>query len=132
MIANADSAGGVIEAIETAVLAKLMPVADAPTVAGPPAREMALTLLGQIRNADVDRRLLSEEYSAFLSPARLSAMSKSLQDAGEITDARPGVLVERGGMEVSTLLFTAGTTPASALMYRSPDGAVQQFLFSRR
>ncbi len=132
VIANADSAGGVIEAIETAVLAKLMPVADAPTVAGPPAREMALTLLGQIRNADVDRRLLSEEYSAFLSPARLSAMSKSLQDAGEITDSRPGVLVERGGMEVSTLLFTAGTTPASALMYRSPDGAVQQFLFSRR
>ena len=132
VIANADSAGGVIEAIEAAVLAKLMPVADAPTVAGPPAREMALTLLGQIRNSAVDRSVLSEEYSAFLTPARLAAMSQSLQDAGEITESRPGVLVERGGMEVSTLLFTAGTTPASALMYRTPDGAVQQFLFSRR
>ena len=103
-----------------------------PTVAGPAAREVALTLLGQIRKGDVDRSLLSEEYSAFLSPARLSGMAKSLQDAGEITESRPGVLVERGGMEVSTLLFTAGTTTASALMYRTPDGKVQQFLFSRR
>ena len=132
VIANADSAGGLLEAVEAGVLAKLMPVADAPKVAGPPARDMALTLLTQIRNGEVDRSELSEEYSAFLSPARLAGMAKSLQDAGEITESRPGVLVERGGMEVSTLLFTAGSTAASALMYRSPDGKVQQFLFSRR
>ena len=45
VMANADWAGGVLDTIESAVLAKLMPVADAPTVSGPPAREVALDLL---------------------------------------------------------------------------------------
>ena len=76
-MANADWAGGVLDAIETAVLAKLMPTADAPTVAGPAAREMALDLLGQIRTGEVNRALLGDEYSAFLTPARLAVMSKS-------------------------------------------------------
>ena len=35
-------------------------------------------------------------------------------------------------MEVSTLRSQLGTTTASTLMYRTPDGKVQEFLFSRR
>lgn len=132
VMANYDWAGGVLDTIQSAVLAKLLPVADAPVVEGPPAREVALELLAQIRKGDVDRAQLGEEYSAFLTPARLAVMSKSLVDAGDITDVQAGAIRERGGMEVSTLTFRAGTTPASTLMYRTPDGKVQEFLFSRR
>ncbi len=132
VMANADWAGGVLDTIESAVLAKLMPVADAPTVSGPPAREVALDLLAQIRKGEVNRALLGDEYSAFLTPARLSVMSKSLVDAGEVRDVQPGAIRERGGMEVSTLSLVVGTTPATTLMYRTPDGKVQEFLFSRR
>lgn len=132
VMANADWAGGVLDAIESAVLARLMPVADAPAVAGPPAREMALTLLAQIRAGEVDRALLGDEYSAFLTPARLAVLSKSLSDAGPLGDVQPGAIRERGGMEVSSLTFKAGQTSAATLMYRTPDGRVQEFLFSRR
>ena len=132
VMANADWAGGVLDAIETAVLARLMPTADAPTVAGPAAREMALDLLGQIRTGEVNRALLGDEYNAFLTPARLAVMSKSLVDAGAVSEVQPGPTRERGGMEVSSLTFKVGQTVANTLMYRTPDGKVQEFLISRR
>jgi D-alanyl-D-alanine carboxypeptidase len=132
VMANADWAGGVLDTIESAVLAKLLPVADAPVVNGPPAKDVALDLLRQIRTGTVNRTLLGEEYDAFLTPARLAVMSTSLTDAGEISDVQPGPIRERGGMEVSTLSFKAGSVSASALMYRTPDGRVQEFLISRR
>lgn len=132
VMANADWAGGVLDTIEREVLAKLMPVADAPVVAGLPARDVALDLLDQIRKGDVDRAALGEEYSAFLTPARLAVMSKSLAAAGAVHDVTAGPIRERGGMEVSSLAIMVGDTPASTLMYRTPDGKVQEFLFSRR
>lgn len=132
VMANADWAGGVLDTIEREVLAKLMPAADAPAVAGRPAREVALDLLAQIRRGEVDRSALGHEYSAFLTPARLAVMSRSLVDAGEVRDVTAGPVRERGGMEVSTLSLVVGQTPATTLMYRTPDGKVQEFLFSRR
>lgn len=132
VMANADWAGGVLDTIEREVLAKLMPVADAPVVEGLPAREVALDLLEQIRKGDVDRTALGEEYSAFLTPARLAVMTTSLNAAGAVHDVTAGPIRERGGMEVSSLSIMVGSTPASTLMYRSPDGKVQEFLFSRR
>ncbi len=59
-------------------------------------------------------------------------MSKSLVEAGEVSDVQPGAIRERGGMEVSSLALKVGATGASTLMYRTPDGKVQEFLFSRR
>ena len=132
VIANADWAGGVLDAIESAVLAKLMPAADAPVVTGPRATEVALQLLAQIRAGGVDRRLLGDEYSAFLTPERLAVMSQSLVAAGEVSDVVPGAIRERGGMEVSSVRVVLGTTPATTLMYRTPDGKVQEFLVNRR
>jgi CubicO group peptidase (beta-lactamase class C family) len=132
VIANSDWADGLLNTIESEVLAKLLPVADAPSVRARPAREVALDLLAQIRRGEVDRGQLGEEYNVFLTPARLALMSKSLVDGGEVTDVQAGPIRERGGMEVSTLLLKVGQTAASTLMYRTPDGKVQEFLFSRR
>jgi hypothetical protein len=110
----------------------MMPAANAPKIAGPPAREAALDMMRQIRSGTVDRSKLADEYNAFLTPARLAAMSKSLRDAGEISQVEPGSIGERGGLEVSTLRMLLGTTPISTLMYRAPDGKIEEFLFSRR
>lgn len=132
VIANSDWAGGVLDTIQDAVLAKLLPVADAPKVAGPSARDAALALLREIRSGTVDRSKLGAEYNAFLTPARLAAMSKSLADAGEIGTVEPGGISERGGLEVSTLRVIVGTTPIRTLMYRAPDGKIEEFLFNRR
>ena len=111
VMANADWSGGVISAISEAVLAKMMPVADAPVVAGRPAKDVALDLLSQIRAGKVDRSLLGDEFSAFLTPERLAVMSKSLVDAGEVSGIETGPTSERGGMEVSQVRLLVGTTP---------------------
>jgi CubicO group peptidase (beta-lactamase class C family) len=132
VMANADWAGGVLDTIQDAVLARLMPAADAPKIAGLPARDAALEMLRQIRSGTVDRSLLAGEYSAFLTPERLAVMSKSLRDAGEISQVESGPIGERGGLEVSTLRMLAGTTPIRSLMYRAPDGKIEEFLFNRR
>ncbi len=132
VMANADWAAGVLDTIQEAVLAKLLPVADAPKVNGPPARDMALEMLRQIRSGTVDRALLSDEYNAFLTAERLAMMSKSLIDAGEVSQAEAGPISERGGLEVSTVRLLAGTTPIRTLMYRAPDGKIEEFLFNRR
>ena len=132
VMANADWAGGVLDAIQEAVLAKLTPVADAPAVNAGPAKEVALDMLRQIRAGSVDRSHLGEEFNAFLTPTRLAVMQTSLLDAGEVRDAVAGAIRERGGMEVSSVQLMLGTTPASTLMYRTPDGKIQEFLFNRR
>ena len=132
VMANSDWAGGVLDAIQDAVLAKLMPAADAPAITGKPAREVALGMLDQIRAGSVDRSQLSEEYSAFLTDARLAAMAKSVRDAGAVGHVVAGPIRERGGMEVSSLELTLGDTRASTLMYRTPDGKIQEFLINRR
>ncbi len=132
VMANADWAGGVLDAIESAVLEQLMPVADAPTVSGPPARDVALDLLAQIRAGSVDRALLGDEYSAFLTPARLAVMSQSLVDAGEV-DRRAGRTDPRAWRHGGVVAAPgSGRRPPARLLYRSPDGKVQEFLFSRR
>ena len=89
-------------------------------------------MLRQIRAGSVDRSHLGEEFNAFLTPTRLAVMQTSLLDAGEVRDAVAGAIRERGGMEVSSVQLMLGTTPASTLMYRTPDGKIQEFLFNRR
>ncbi len=71
VIANADWSGGVLNTIQDAVLAKLLPAADAPVIAGQPAKDVALDLLAQIRAGKVDRSQLGDEYNAFLTDERL-------------------------------------------------------------
>ena len=89
-------------------------------------------MLDQLRSGAVDRSQLSEEYNAFLTDARLTALAKSIRDAGPVGDVVSGPIRERGGMEVSTLELTLGGTRASTLMYRTPDGKIQEFLVNRR
>jgi D-alanyl-D-alanine carboxypeptidase len=132
VIANADWAGGVLDTIQEAVLAKLMPVAEAPKVNGPPAQDVALEMLRQIRSGTIDRQLLADEYSAFLTPARVKAMAQSLVEAGEVSQVEAASISERGGLEVSTVRLMVGKTPIRTLMYRSPDGKIEEFLFNRR
>ena len=133
VIANADYSGGVLDTIQDAVLAKMMPAANAPKIAGPPAMEMALDLLRQIRAGAVNRSLLSDEYNAFLTPQRLASdVEVAYRTPARSARSQFGSIGERGGLEVSTLRMMAGTTPISTLMYRAPDGKIEEFLFSRR
>jgi hypothetical protein len=103
-----------------------------PVVEGIPALDAIADMLNQLRKGNVDRSRLGEEFNAFLTPDRVRAASVSLRRLGrpkkmDLTRTR-----ERGGMEVSVVNLKLGRQEARAVMYRTPDGKIQEFLVGPR
>jgi CubicO group peptidase (beta-lactamase class C family) len=121
-----------IGALNQELVAKVMPKSpDVPTVKGLSALDAAKKFLSELERGQVDRASLGEDFSFFLTPAKVAAGRKALNAMGPISNIRIGGVGERGGMEVATVLFDIGKTPSRGLLYRTPDGKVQEFLFSR-
>jgi CubicO group peptidase (beta-lactamase class C family) len=108
------------------------PPQGVPSIAGPAAPEAARLLFLALQAGKVDRAQLGEEYSYFLTDEKIRGASARLQPYGEPTKVDTLSVNERGGMEVARtrLAFSGGKT-LTGLMYRTPDGKVQQFFVSR-
>lgn len=108
------------------------PAANVPPINGPAAAEAARQLFLALQAGKVDRALLGEEYNAFLSDEKVAGASTRLKAFGEPAKVDVMNVSERGGMEVAgtRLTFADGRT-LTGLMYRTPDGKVQQFFVSR-
>jgi hypothetical protein len=129
LLSNTDFAA--IGPLNAALVGKLIPRVDAPPVAGASALEAAKGFLSGLAQGKVDRATLSADFDAFLTPELVTVGQKSLGKAGAVSGIEVGRPTERGGMEVVSVRFKAGSTPAHALMYRSPDGKIEEFLISR-
>ncbi|MGH7562101.1 MAG: serine hydrolase domain-containing protein [Gemmatimonadales bacterium] len=129
LMANRDFA--VLNPLREAILAKLLPASDVPAVRGEPAEATVRAFLRNLREQTVDRAQLGEEYSAYLTDARIAEAAQTLA-RNEPSEFETAALSERGGMEVSRIRFKLGRKLALALMYRTPDGRIQQFLFFRQ
>ena len=62
----------------------------------------------------------------------LNLARASLSQLGPVRSVQVAQTYERGGMEVAVLRLEVGKTGAQGLMYRTPDGKIQEFLLSRR
>jgi D-alanyl-D-alanine carboxypeptidase len=102
-----------------------------PAIAGPVAADAAKALFLALQAGAVDRTALGEEFSWFLTDEKIQGASARLKPYGVPTAVTVTSIGERGGMEVSTaeLKFAAGTL--QTLMYRTPDGKVQQFFVNK-
>jgi D-alanyl-D-alanine carboxypeptidase len=130
LLANTEGAS-VGDLHQTLLSLVLMPPATVPSVTGPPATELARRLFEQLQTGQLDRTLLSEELSLYYDDARVQEAAPRLAALGvpsSVTADRPR---ERGGMEVTTLTFEFADRSIKALLYRSPDGKVQEFLLVR-
>jgi D-alanyl-D-alanine carboxypeptidase len=103
-----------------------------PKVSGPPAKEAALDFLHQMQAGKLDRDKLGEEFSLFVSDERLQAAAPRLKAMGEPEKVEVSGVYERGGMEVSSIHFKFKTATLGGLLYRSPDGKIQQFLIRKQ
>ncbi|HZS58133.1 MAG TPA: serine hydrolase domain-containing protein [Gemmatimonadaceae bacterium] len=126
MLANTDFAS--LGALEDSILTRLVPHIDIPAINGPSAVDAARTFLVSLQAGRVDRSTLGDDYSAFLTPQLIAGATKSL---GPISDVQVVNRGERGGMEVAAIRFKTGRQTAGALMYRTPDGKIQEVLFQR-
>jgi D-alanyl-D-alanine carboxypeptidase len=114
------------------LLAKLLPrTGDVPTVQGLSALDAAKKFLSELEQGRVDRTTISADFDAYLTQDKVSTAQRALNALGPISNVRVAGLRERGGMEVATVQFNVGSTAAQGLMYRTPDGKLEEFLFSR-
>jgi D-alanyl-D-alanine carboxypeptidase len=113
------------------LVSKLIPRVDVPAVRGLSALDAARKFLTELEKGTVDRSTLAPDFDAFLTPAKLAAAQHALNALGAIARIRVVNTVERGGMEVAVVQFDVGGVSAQGLMYRDPDGKVEEFLFSR-
>lgn len=121
-----------IGALDQELLSKLMPRGvDVPVVHGPSALDAATKFLTELAQGQVDRSTISPDFDAYLTADKLTTAQRSLNALGSIGNIKVAGLRERGGMEVAIVTFTVGSTPAQGLMYRDPDGKIEEFLFSR-
>jgi len=132
LLVNQEAVGALLGELRDEIVDLLLPDEDqVPVVVGPSALEAAVSFLRQLRAGEVDRTELGEEFSAFLSPAKVKAASASLSALGEMKSAEVESAHERGGMEVTTIKFQLGAEDLRANMFRTPDGKIQQLLIYR-
>jgi CubicO group peptidase (beta-lactamase class C family) len=97
-------------------------------VEGPSTADVAKEVFAALQAGRVERSRFGDDYNFFLTDAKLQAASSRLRALGAPTQVDVESKAERGGMEQATLRFTFGAMKFRAMMFRSVDGKVQQFL----
>jgi len=101
---------------------------EVPHVNGPAPAEAAKAFFRKLQSGTVDRSELSEDFSVFLTPEKARAAAERLASFGPPTGADVRSVGERGGMEVASVRLAFPSRRIDALMYRTPDGKLQEFL----
>jgi D-alanyl-D-alanine carboxypeptidase len=99
------------------------------TVAGVPAADAARELFRAMQRGIIDRSKLGPEFAEYMSEARVKKVAPTLAALGEPEKIDVKDIDERGGAENASLeLRFKGGTKVRAILHRSPDGKIQQFL----
>ena len=102
-----------------------------PAIAGPPVAEQAVAFFKSLQQGKVDRSGLGEEFSHFLKDRVIPGAAARMKAYGEPVKAEVESIGERGGMEVSTTRLEFASGSLKVLMYRTPDGKIQQIFFQK-
>jgi D-alanyl-D-alanine carboxypeptidase len=101
--------------------------ANVPTVKGPLPVEMARRLFTNLQAGEINRAEFSADFNGYLTDLKIAGTSQRLKRLGTLGKAELVSTQERGGMEVSTTRLIFPAESLRALMYRKPDGTVEQF-----
>jgi CubicO group peptidase (beta-lactamase class C family) len=104
---------------------------EIPRVDGPEPGEKALAMFKALQSGTLDRPGLGAEYSVYVTAAMARAAAIRLRHYGKPTGVTVRSVGERGGLEVSSVRVAFGDRSLDALMYRSRDGKVQEYLLFR-
>jgi len=104
-----------------------LPGKGVPVIAGPPAPEQSRALFLEFQSGTVDRSKLSPDFNWFLTGAKIRGAAERLKAYGPPTATALESINERGGMEVTSVRLRFGDKSLRSLMYRTPDGKIQQY-----
>jgi hypothetical protein len=108
------------------------PAVVVPKVEGPSADVVVLDLVRQMTAGAVDRSKLGEAYGQFLDEARLQGVTARLKELGELKKTTLDDVGERGGMEVASVTIAFANKALTGVLYRTPDGKVQELLLEEK
>ena len=101
-----------------------------PAIKASPAAETIKAIFAQLQRGKIDRRQFGEEFNLYLTEEKLAGASKRLKPYGTPKSVVVLSSNERGGMEVTTTRLTFAKARLQTLMYRMPDGKIEQFFVS--
>jgi hypothetical protein len=78
-----------------------------------------------------DRGRLGDEFNALLTEDRVQEAAPRLKALGEPVSVEVDGASERGGMEVASIRFRFKKATLRALLYRTTDGKIHEFLIRR-
>jgi D-alanyl-D-alanine carboxypeptidase len=125
MIANTGAGLGQLPEQLFGLLLKEQP--NIPRINGPETAAAVRKLFGELQQDKIDRSQLAEAFNWFLTPQKVTAAAKRLKPFGPPTKVEVLKVSERGGMEVSVARLTFKSGRLRTLMYRRPDGIIEQF-----
>jgi hypothetical protein len=102
-----------------------------PTVQGPGIEETVRTSFAELQQGKVDPTRYSDEFNAYLTAARLAGAAERLQPYGNPSRIEILGTHERGGMEVSRTRLHFQERTLRSLMYRRPEGIIEQFFIEK-
>lgn len=126
VMANQDGGNGNVPGQLLALLLK-EPVPNTPKINGPSAADAAKTAFAELQSGKVNRRALSKEFNLHLTDEKIAGAAKRLKSFGAVKSVEVLSSNERGGMEVTTSRLTFKKGSLKTLMYRMPDGKIEQF-----
>ena len=129
ILANGEQTGA-LDKLKADLSNLIMPDAPLiPTIPGPDAGQAALEFLRSFQTGHIDRSALGHEFNEFLSEEKVRDASPRLKELHEPLRAKILSRAERGGMEVANVQLICKKGTIFALLYRTPDGKIQECLF---
>ncbi len=125
MVANTGTGLGELPEQLLGLLLKEQP--HIPEINGPETAAAVKKLFGELQEDKLDRSRLAEAFNSFLTPEKATAAARRLKPFGTPTKVEVLKVYERGGMEVSVTRLTFKSGRLRTLMYRRPDGIIEQF-----
>jgi CubicO group peptidase (beta-lactamase class C family) len=125
MTCNLDGGLGPLPSQIFSLLLKEPP--NVPSIAGPAVVETVKSVFASFQKGRVNRQQFGDEFNHYLTDKMLSAAAKRLERYGRPPKIEVLSSGERGGMEVTTTRLIFKNEELRALMYRKPDGKIEQF-----
>ncbi len=121
---------GAVDDLKAALARLIMPGPPwIPAVAGSDAGQAAMDFLRSLQAGRIDRTRLGEEFNQFLSKQKVRESAARLKKLGAPRRAEIESRAERGGMEEANVRLICKKGELTALIYRTPDGKIQECLF---
>jgi CubicO group peptidase (beta-lactamase class C family) len=119
--------GGLGSLPDTLLRLLLHEEANVPRIAAQPAADVVKSVFVQFQSGNVDRAQFGEEFNIFLTDSKIAGASDRLKSLGAPRSVNVLQSRERGGMEVTTTRLTFPERTLQVLMYRKPDGKIEQY-----